>query len=146
MTYSEDVTRYIEEHIGLIENHEWKEFFADAPGGCGEALYEAGIEFMEGLGYVPEYAFSSCNRLTNITIPNSVTNIDGSAFARCTRLTSVTIPNSVISIGTYAFYGCNHINIDFKGTKAEWTELVPDTSLIFNAAYICTCLDGVIQG
>ena len=41
--------------------------------------------------------------LTNIVIPNSITNIGISAF-RQNKLTSVTIPNSVTSIGDGAFY------------------------------------------
>ena len=40
--------------------------------------------------------------LTNIVIPNSITNIGISAF-RQNKLTSVTIPDSVTSIGDYAF-------------------------------------------
>ena len=40
--------------------------------------------------------------LTNIVIPNSITNIGISAF-RQNKLTSVTIPNSVTSIGNVAF-------------------------------------------
>ena len=41
-----------------------------------------------------------------MTIPSSVTSIDGYAFNSCSGLTSVTIPNSVTSIGAYAFYRC----------------------------------------
>ena len=52
-------------------------------------------------------AFYSCTRLTSITIPNSVTSIEG-AFVNCSGLTSITIPNSVTSVGNYAFYGCNY--------------------------------------
>ena len=40
-----------------------------------------------------------CTSLTNVTIPNSVTNIGDYAFDYCTSLTNVTIPNSVTSIG-----------------------------------------------
>ena len=50
--------------------------------------------------------FYQCDKLTKITIPNSVTSIGGYAFEGCTGLTSITIPNSVTSIGNYAFYGC----------------------------------------
>jgi hypothetical protein len=42
----------------------------------------------------------------SVTIPDSVTSIDGSAFYECTSLTSITIPGSVTSIGAYAFQGC----------------------------------------
>ena len=56
---------------------------------------------------IGHYAFSSCSRLTSVTIPNSVTSIGGRAFDDCSGLTSVTIPNSVTSIGALAFQGCS---------------------------------------
>jgi hypothetical protein len=37
------------------------------------------------------------------TIPDSVTNIGGSAFSGCSGLTSVTIANCVMNIGEAAF-------------------------------------------
>ena len=46
---------------------------------------------------------------TSVTIPNSVTSIEGSAFYCCTGLTSVTIPNSVTSIGRSAFAECTSL-------------------------------------
>ena len=49
-------------------------------------------------------AFEGCTSLTNITIPDSVTSIDG-AFSGCTSLTSIDIPNSVTNISV-AFQGC----------------------------------------
>ena len=52
-------------------------------------------------------AFSRCNGLTSVTIPNSVTSIGGSAFFGCSGLTSVTIPNSVTAIENHAFFGCS---------------------------------------
>ena len=52
-------------------------------------------------------AFSGCNGLTSITIPNSVTRLDNFAFEGCSGLTSITIPNSVTSIGEYILKGCS---------------------------------------
>jgi hypothetical protein len=51
-------------------------------------------------------AFSSCNKLTSITIPNTVTTIENSAFSNCRTLAEVIIPNTVTSIGNYAFTEC----------------------------------------
>ena len=53
------------------------------------------------------YAFWNCTGLTSVTIPNSVTTIGEYAFQSCRGLTSVTIPNSVNSIGNSAFRGCS---------------------------------------
>ena len=55
---------------------------------------------------IGDYAFSSCDRLTGITIPDGVTSIGYGTFWDCTGLTSVTIPGSVTSIGERAFSGC----------------------------------------
>ena len=46
--------------------------------------------------------FFGCTSLTNITIPDSVTNIGYCAFTDCASLTSITIPNSVEEIGRNA--------------------------------------------
>ena len=51
-------------------------------------------------------AFSDCNNLTSVTIPDSVTSIGAEAFSYCVGLWSVTIPDSVTSIGAEAFYDC----------------------------------------
>ena len=54
-------------------------------------------------------AFSSCEDLTSITIPNSVTSIGSYAFGYCTSLTSITIPNGVTTIEEWSFYNCNNL-------------------------------------
>ena len=41
--------------------------------------------------------------VTDLVIPDSVTEINAYAFYGCTGLTSVVIPDSVTSIGSYAF-------------------------------------------
>ena len=55
---------------------------------------------------IRDSAFSTCRRLTSITIPGSVTSIWNKAFDRCFSLTSLTIPDSVTSIGDLAFSNC----------------------------------------
>ena len=50
--------------------------------------------------------FSGCTSLTSVTIGNSVTSIRNYAFENCTSLTSVTIGDRVTSIGEDAFKYC----------------------------------------
>ena len=69
-------------------------------------------------------AFSECESLTSITIPDSVTSIGDKAFAYCTSLTSVTIPHSVTTIGTYAFWNCNRLeNVYYDGSEELWNKI-----------------------
>ena len=59
---------------------------------------------------ISKYAFFSCKTLASVTIPDSVTLIDEEAFSYCDSLTSVTIPDSVTKIGYSAFYNCVSLN------------------------------------
>ena len=61
----------------------------------------------EGVTEIKDYAFENCKGLTSVVIPGSVTRIEYGAFSDCSGLTSVTIPNSVTSIGYGTFYGCS---------------------------------------
>ena len=47
--------------------------------------------------------------ITNLVIPNDITEINGYAFCGCDGLTSVTIGNSVTTIGEWAFVSCRNI-------------------------------------
>jgi hypothetical protein len=60
-------------------------------------------------------SFELCAGLTNVTIPNSVTHINGT-FSQCTGLTSLTIPSSVIVISSGAFASdTNLMGVYFEG-------------------------------
>ena len=77
----------------------------------GSKLYVNGIlltdlEIPNGVTEIKSYAFYSYFGLTSLEIPNSVTTIGGSAFYKCSGLTSIRIPDSVVEIGDHAFRQC----------------------------------------
>lgn len=61
------------------------------------------IVLPSGLLSIKEYAFSNLIQLTNVLIPNTVTNIGASAFVGTNALTAIYIPNSVTVVGSDAF-------------------------------------------
>lgn len=55
---------------------------------------------------IGDFAFTSSQKLTKITIPNTVRHICQGAFAGCSGLTSMTIPKSVETIDQSVFSSC----------------------------------------
>lgn len=66
------------------------------------------------------WAFNKCNSLTEVTIPNTVIEIDYQAFYYCPNLKKVTIHEGVKTIGQTAFIGCTQLtSITIPGTVTE---------------------------
>lgn len=63
----------------------------------------------EGVTDIEAHAFQWCNHLTQITISDSVKSIGDAAFRGCHSLTEITIPDSVTSIGDEAFQWCDSL-------------------------------------
>jgi hypothetical protein len=84
-------------------------------------------------------AFEGCSGLTNVIIPTSVTNIGRSAFQGCSGLTSVTIGGGVTSIGGFAFADCPDLTaVYFSGNApSPSTDLSVDLS-VFSGDYHVT--------
>ena len=67
---------------------------------------------------IGNFAFSGCDELTSVTIPNSVTSIGDRAFSDCDGLTSVTIGNGVTNFGDGAFSSCDGLTNIYYNAKA----------------------------
>lgn len=77
---------------------------------------------------IDDWAFMRCVKLTEISIPKSVTKIDASAFASCKSIKSITIPGGVTYVGRGAFSGWTKDQIIYvegyaktpDGWSSEW--------------------------
>ncbi len=58
---------------------------------------------------IGESAFYCCNSLKSLTIPSSVTEIGKGAFQTCTSLETVTLPAGLTTIPEAAFQGCSNL-------------------------------------
>ena len=87
-------------------------------------LTEITAEDLKGVSNISPYAFALCNKLTNVTIPDSVTTIGMYAFMQCPELSSVIIGSGVTSIGDYAFGGCSKLTtVYYTGDVAGWCKI-----------------------
>ncbi|MBR6563737.1 MAG: leucine-rich repeat protein [Clostridia bacterium] len=67
-------------------------------------------------GKIRKRAFSSCNSLTTVTLPNGITEIGEAAFYNCSGLKSINLPESLEYLGDYAFYNCALTNVALAGS------------------------------
>lgn len=85
--------------------------------GTGNPLYYAHNLYLNGakvtnltipstITEIGKFTFKGGSCLVSVTIPTSVKSIGDCAFEGCSGLKSLTIPNSVTSIGIYAFEDC----------------------------------------
>ena len=100
------------------------------------------ISIETGVRSIGIYAFSGC-AFSEVTIPNSVTEIGANAFFYCSSLSYVKIPRSVTKMGDRVFYMCNKLKTAGPiggGYDIEfgWTESISDY-----AFFQCTSLVSV---
>ncbi|MBQ3489972.1 MAG: leucine-rich repeat domain-containing protein [Clostridia bacterium] len=67
------------------------------------------VVILEGITGIHMHAFSWCNVLKSIKIPNSIKRIGEASFLRCQNLESMVIPDGVTDIGEFAFNGCKNL-------------------------------------
>jgi subtilisin family serine protease len=84
---------------------------------------------------IKNYTFRSARCFTSLTIPNSVISIGSYAFSNCSSMTSVAIGNSVVSISDNAFSNCSSL------TSLTLSNSI--TSIGESAFYDCSGLNAV---
>lgn len=67
------------------------------------------VKISDGIKTISEDAFSLCNCLESIILPNTLETVGDKAFYICKRLKSITFPNSVKEIGESICESCNSL-------------------------------------
>ena len=93
----EDLENAVEDEFCVKYSKDWKRLLK-AP-----EILSGKYTIRKGVKVIGNRAFWLCSSLTNINIPNSVTNIGNEAFWGCKSLININIPNSVTNIGKMAF-------------------------------------------
>ena len=104
------------------------------------------VEFGKGIHTIGENAFEYCNRLTYITLPDSIMFIEGGAFWDCGNLKKITLPKNLKTIEYYAFGYCESLtnisipdsvttieNNAFDATSISAITLPADNGIVFNS-------------
>ena len=103
------------------------------------AFYECSsltnIEIPEGVTEIEWYTFEGCTSLISIKLPKSITEIGNSAFLGCSSLTDIEIPEGVLGIRDSTFYGCSSL------TNIEIPEGVTEIGIY--AFYGCSSLTNI---
>ena len=78
---------------------------------CAESSNITSVVLPENaqLTRVPNSFVYWCQKITDIVIPNTFTEIGTAAFSTCTKLSNVTLSNALTKIDNYAFQGCNNL-------------------------------------
>ena len=95
---------------------------------------KAGTAFTvpDGVKVIGSDAFSSCNKLTSLTLPTSVTTLERFSVYACENLKSIKLPSKLDSIGDFAFAYCTSLT---EMTVPEGVKV-----LSANALYECSSL------
>lgn len=86
-----------------------------------------GYALPEGVEIIGTGAFSGCNTLAEVRLPQSLKVIEGTAFAHCSMLDGVEIPEGVEAIAPATFFGCTNLadivlpmSVKTIGQQAFW--------------------------
>jgi hypothetical protein len=75
-------------------------------------------------------------KVTDLVIPNTITNVASSVFSGCKYITSITIPNSVTSIAANAFNNCTGLKAIYISDLSSWCKIQFESNPLLYAHHL----------
>lgn len=101
-----------------LESRDWYKTSVKSHRRANDSIFI--LNFIQDISEIESYAFTDCNSLKSITIPNSVKEIGEGAFHNCSSLKSFTIPEGVTIINFATFNSCTSLtNITIPNSVKE---------------------------
>ena len=97
--------------VRIIEND-----YGGIEGGCTDLKY---FTVTDGVLTEFDYAAFRANGITEVILPDGITEIADGVFKDCTELTEITLPPSVVKIGAQAFEGCGITSFEIPDSVTE---------------------------
>jgi hypothetical protein len=89
------------------------------------------VTIKSGVGEIGANCFDTCESITEVVMPNSITKINNNAFTKCLSLTSVNISSALTQLNSYAFMQCKLLtSLSFPATLTT----IQAQSIVQNAA------------
>ena len=145
----------IPESVTRIESHAFFECYELKLGKLPESMEFIGSEAFrgtlsnydlvipKGITEIEQQSFYNTG-ISSLTVPDGVERIGIYAFSACGNLTSVSLSNTLKEIAAAAIIDNNLLEIiEFRGTVAEWENIVKDDHGI-EVGIIIQCVDGQI--
>lgn len=90
----------------------------------------------DGVKRIGDYAFSGCEKLTEVIIPQSVTSVGKEAFYKCRSLVSVSLPDTVTEMGERVFGMCTALKSIAFPAKMK--------TIAFETCCYCSSLEKIV--
>ena len=102
------------------------------------------INICDGVTSIGDWAFYTCQSVTEIKLPDSLKCIGQWAFYMCDGVTRIEIPEKVESIGEYAFWYCHNLVLVENSSSLEFTLGTSHNGHVCDNAYKLINKDGSI--
>ena len=76
----------------------------------------------EGITELGDYAFRSCTKITDVTLPHSLVRVGVSAFEGCSKLKTVTFGTGLRTVEQYAFLDCTALTGVYISNVDAWCQ------------------------